>query len=80
MYASCVGQEGSLKMNPENIPIRDLHLPEMIAWWPVAPGWWVLFVLFLFAFGFIIWRVLQNYHLNTARRRAISQLKHLQAE
>lgn len=67
-------------MNPENIPIRDLHLPEMIAWWPVAPGWWVLFVLLLFASGFIIWRALQNYHLNTARRRAISQLKHLQAE
>jgi hypothetical protein len=67
-------------MNPEDIPIRDLHLPEMIAWWPVASGWWVLFVLLLFAFGFIARRALQNYHMNTARRRAISQLRHLQAE
>jgi hypothetical protein len=67
-------------MNPEDIPIRDLHLPEMIAWWPVASGWWVLFVLLLFVFSFIARRAWQHYHMNTARRRAISQLRHLQAE
>ena len=67
-------------MNLEDIPIRDLHLPEMVAWWPVAPGWWVLFSLLLFTLGFIAWRALQNYRMNTSRRQAISQLRHLQAE
>jgi len=22
--------------------LRDIHLPDAISWWPLAPGWWVL--------------------------------------
>ena len=32
-------------MDPEQIPLRDLHLPEAIGWWPLAPGWWLLIAL-----------------------------------
>ena len=32
-------------MDPEQIPLRDLHLPEAVGWWPLAPGWWVLIAL-----------------------------------
>ncbi len=21
--------------------LRDIHLPEPISWWPLAPGWWI---------------------------------------
>ena len=31
-------------MNPE-LPLRDIHLPEAITWWPPAPGWWISAVL-----------------------------------
>ncbi len=38
-------------MNPgsENttLALRDIHLPDSILWWPLAPGWWVLIVLFV---------------------------------
>ena len=27
-------------MDPTQLPLRDLHLPETIGWWPLAPGWW----------------------------------------
>ena len=28
-------------MDPQQIPLRDLHLPDAISWWPLAPGWWL---------------------------------------
>ena len=32
-------------MNPTDfsqLPLRDIHLPEAVAWWPIAFGWWLL--------------------------------------
>ena len=29
-------------LNPETLNLRDIHLPEAIFWWPLAPGWWIL--------------------------------------
>ena len=29
-------------MDPTQIPLRDLHLPDAIGWWPLAPGWWIV--------------------------------------
>lgn len=28
-------------MNPAGPALRDIHLPT-VAWWPLAPGWWVM--------------------------------------
>lgn len=38
-------------MNPDiqSIPLRDIHLPESVSWWPLAPGWWITLGLFLMA-------------------------------
>jgi hypothetical protein len=33
------------------LELKDIHLPDSILWWPPAPGWWVLgvvFIIFLF--------------------------------
>lgn len=27
------------------LAIKDIHLPEVSLWWPVAPGWWLLLIL-----------------------------------
>jgi hypothetical protein len=28
--------------DPSQLPLRDIHLPSEIAWWPFAFGWWLL--------------------------------------
>jgi hypothetical protein len=35
-------------MNPTELPLRDIRLPEPISWWPLAPGWWWLLGVTLF--------------------------------
>ena len=35
-------QPASLNLDPATLPLREIHLPESIGWWPPAPGWWVL--------------------------------------
>jgi len=32
-------------MQPSQMPLKDIHLPEAIGWWPPAIGWWLLAVL-----------------------------------
>ncbi|MCW8957213.1 MAG: DUF4381 domain-containing protein [Gammaproteobacteria bacterium] len=29
------------------MPLRDIHLPDAVSWWPPAPGWWLLLVLMI---------------------------------
>jgi hypothetical protein len=65
-------------MNPEQIPLRDLHLPEAIGWWPPAPGWWVLLGL-LVAGLILLARALHRHHQRgAARRLALAELARLE--
>jgi len=37
-------------MNPNDaaqLALRDIHLPGLVAWWPPAPGWWLVSALVL---------------------------------
>ncbi|MDO9107048.1 MAG: DUF4381 domain-containing protein [Methylovulum sp.] len=29
-------------MQPTQLPLKDIHVPEAIGWWPPAPGWLLL--------------------------------------
>ncbi len=61
-------------MNPEDLPLRDLHLPAMTGWWPLAPGWWVLGSLLVFFLVFLIRLGVRQWRHNAARRWALQRL------
>ena len=42
-------------MNPSELPIKDIHLPESISWWPPAIGWWILTLLIPVTIAILIW-------------------------
>ena len=66
-------------MDPEQIPLRDLHLPEAVGWWPLAPGWWGVIALALIAAALLVRWYLQLRSQSAARRHALQQLAALTA-
>ncbi|WP_150047459.1 DUF4381 domain-containing protein [Methylomonas rhizoryzae] len=35
----------------DQLPLKDIHLPQTIGWWPPAPGWWLVAL----ALGLAVW-------------------------
>lgn len=61
-------------MNPidfSQLPLRDIHLPGAIGWWPPAPGWWLLLVLAAGAGGYFLLR----YRSHFRERAALAGLR-----
>jgi hypothetical protein len=67
-------------MDPQQIPLRDLHLPEMIGWWPLAPGWWFLIVLAVAGLSYLLYRTFRKWRRNASRRVALRELSRIQRE
>lgn len=42
-------------METTQLPLRDIHLPEVIGWWPPAPGWWLTMILIPLLLGLGFW-------------------------
>lgn len=65
-------------MNPNDVsslPLRDIHLPGPIGWWPPAIGWWLLAALVLVGLAFYALRYYQSRH----RRVALKSLQRARA-
>lgn len=39
----------------QQLPLRDIHIPETIGWWPPAIGWWLLLALIPLLCFFVFW-------------------------
>jgi hypothetical protein len=59
--------------------LRDIHLPAEPAWWPPAPGWWILLIL---AIGIIVFLFMRGPRRRRARRdrEVVGALARLQAQ
>jgi hypothetical protein len=68
-------------MNPDALPLRDIHLPAPVSWWPPAPGWWIVVALSVVLCAGAVWL----YRWRSARRNsplviARDELEHVRAE
>jgi len=62
-------------MNPQTdalAGLRDIHLPDAVSLWPLAPGWWLLAAATALAVGLGIG--LRRRHLASIRRAATDEL------
>ena len=48
-------------VKPTTLELRDIHLPEPISWWPLAPGWWfIVGTILLLTAAFFLFRYYQK--------------------
>jgi hypothetical protein len=57
------------------LPLRDIHLPGAIGWWPPALGWWLLLALVLT--GLAVYSV--HYYRGRHKRAALRALTRVRA-
>ena len=67
-------------MQEDALPLRDLHLPDPVGWWPLAPGWWVLIALASLIVGIVAWQWYKAWRFNAPRRFALAELARYEAE
>ncbi|MDG1818447.1 MAG: DUF4381 domain-containing protein [Porticoccaceae bacterium] len=58
--------------------LRDIHLPEPISWWPLAPGWWILILTGCALLAWLVRFLYRRHNARLYRRQAQKQLQALQ--
>ena len=61
----------------QDLPIRDIHLPEAISWFPPAIGWWFIIIVVPIVSYFLI-ALIQRLFQKTAIKEAKKLLLQLQ--
>ncbi|MCP4598041.1 DUF4381 domain-containing protein [Neptuniibacter sp.] len=69
-------------MDFTQLPLRPMQQPEMIGWWPLAPGWWLLALLtlvLLTVIGWLAYKWLKAFKQDP-KRWALQELKSIQLQ
>lgn len=64
---------------PDDLPLRDIHLPPAPPWWPPAPGWWVLFFSVCVAILLAYWLYRRARRTRIWRERILAEIQQLAA-
>ncbi len=58
--------------------LRDIHLPDPVSFWPLAPGWWVLMVLIPILY-FLIRYIVRRIRMPKYKKLAILELANIES-
>ncbi len=61
-------------MSKELAQLRDIHLPDAIGWWPLAPGWYLLAITVLLILVVSLFFSVRRYINGRSRRHALHLL------
>ena len=67
-------------MDPNQLPLRDLHLPDPVSWWPLALGWWLVIAVLFFGIGWLLLRAWRQWRFNAPRRYALQAVAAVENE
>jgi hypothetical protein len=62
-----------------SLPLRDIHLPEAVGWWPPAIGWWLLPLFILALAALLVW-LIHRVRRMTPAKLALRELDLLQQD
>jgi len=57
--------------------LHDIVAPGAVAWWPPAPGWYVVGLLSLLLLVWLAWRQTRQWRKNRYRRQALRELSEI---
>jgi hypothetical protein len=63
-------------MPTESLPLRDIHLPLPVGFWPLAPGWWFLIAALIAVIALVL-LLIQLRRRPTALRQALAEVDQL---
>ena len=69
-------------MNPNQQPtlqLRDIHLPDPVSWWPLAPGWWLAIAIIIVVCIFVAVFV-RRYQHKRYRRLGLQHLTTIECD
>ncbi|MGD8346528.1 MAG: DUF4381 domain-containing protein [Lysobacterales bacterium] len=59
--------------------LNDIVVPGPVAWWPPAPGWYVMVALAILALAWLGWNRWRSWNRNCYRREALQSLAKIRA-
>ncbi len=69
-------------MNPNQQPtlqLRDIHLPDPVSWWPLAPGWWLALALIIVV-SVLVAVFIRRYRQHHYRRLGLQHLTAIECD
>lgn len=66
-------------MDPNQLPLRDLHLPDLTGWWPLAMGWWFVIAVLVGGLIWLLRRALQRRSFYAPKRYALREFAEIEA-